>query len=165
MTDTTTPRLEYTFAMIKGASVARGHTDNILTNISRRGYSILWAKRFDFTPETLREFYAEHVGHPYWANIEKVMMAPEGNVAFIAQPSVFVRNPAISTCTTFRTIVGESSNPGMCGPTTIRGIFGGCWWGGDPSVYADNAIHASDSDEAVTREIGLIYPEGVFLNG
>lgn len=158
-------KLDFTFAMIKGPSVARGHADNILTYISRSGWTILFAKRYDFTPESVLEFYSEHVGKPYFPNVEKVMCNPAGNVAFFARPNAVITKPSVPVCTVFRNLVGPSSNPNDCPPQTIRGVFSGCWWGGDPTVYADNAIHASDSDDAVRREMNMIYPEGPLYHG
>lgn len=161
----TTVVVPYTLSIIKGPSVARGHAENILTYITRSGWTILFAKQYVFTPDSVREFYHEHVDKPYFANVEKVMCDPAGNVAFIAQPNGELIKPVAPVWKAFRDLVGPSSNPDLCPPQTIRGVFSGRWWDGDPTIYADNAIHASDSDASVEREISILYPERVTRHG
>lgn len=156
--------LDYTFGMIKAPTVARGQLAAILTNISRRGYSLSHVKRVDFTEDLARAFYSEHVGNPYFQNVIDVMTNPAGCVAFVARLTLSP-DVGLHTIPTFRTEIGASSNPNICSPISIRGIYGGCWWGGDPLVYADNAIHGSDSEASVLREVKLIYPEGISVNG
>lgn len=156
--------LNYTFGMIKAPTVARGQLASILTNISKRGYSLSDVKRVDFTEDLVRLFYAEHVGKPYFQNVIDVMTNPAGCVAFIAQLNHSPNSRAL-TIDSFRRYMGQSSNPNICSALTLRGTYGGCWWGGDPTVYADNAVHGSDSESSVLREVKLIYPEGISING
>lgn len=144
---------DITFGIVKAPSVKRGHLADILTYLSKNGFSLAGVKAITFTPDLLARFYDEHVGHPYWGNIEKVMLDPAGCVAFMAMH----RDGA--SVSELRKLLGESSNPENCAPNTIRGKFGGAFFGGDPSVYADNALHASDSSFRRETEIGLFYTE------
>lgn len=151
-----------TLGIVKGPTIARGQLGPILTDIARRGFTLYDVRRIDFTPETLREFYPEHVGRPYWNNIEKVMMMPCGCVAFIAHTHPLTMGDGtengvnLDPIPRLRAALGESSNPAECSPNTIRGKWAGIHFGAGPSIYADNALHASDSTLSYIRESKIV---------
>jgi nucleoside-diphosphate kinase len=63
-------------------------------------------------------------------------------------PIVLEREDAVSQ---LRTVIG-ATDPAEAAPGTIRKLFA--------ESKGKNAIHASDSGENATREVGFFFPEG-----
>ena len=61
----------HTFAMIKPH--AYQHFGKILEAVTAAGFSISKLKMSKFTPQTCAQFYAEHVGKPFYPNLESAM--------------------------------------------------------------------------------------------
>lgn len=140
-----------TFAIIKGPSVHRGHAAAIINRIRQDGFEIHHASAVSISEDQLNRLYAEHINNPYYPACKAVMGGTMGCIAFYAA------HPEGDSVARLRKLLGGSSNAAACTPGSIREEFGGFRFGSDPLLYADNAVHASDSDEAVVRESGIFF--------
>jgi nucleoside-diphosphate kinase len=130
-----------TLLMIKPNATAKNKVGEILKIVEDHGFIIEWVKTIKFDDELAAQFYAEHVGKPFYPRLSEFMKS--GRTVAV----VLHRNNAVEL---LRKLVGntdyEKANPG-----TIRYLYG--------ETITRNAVHASDSNESADREIHLIFPE------
>lgn len=142
-----------TVGLIKSGALAGGLADIIAANILRRGFTILKSIPVTFSEEQVREFYKDHVGKPYWDNLRNSVMGPDGVVALL----LTTNTTDVVAFQEFRRVIGESSDPIKCSPTSLRGIFSDCFYKEEPGPMANNAIHGSDSLESADREARIVF--------
>jgi nucleoside-diphosphate kinase len=139
----TAPALERTFIMIKPDGVARRLVGRLLARFEAADFALV-AMRCGRMPEsTMREFYREHEGKPFYESLVRVMSS--GPVAMLA----FEREDAVSRA---RQLVGKT-DPADAAPGSIRADFG--------LDGQRNTIHASDSPASAERELRLMLPEAL----
>lgn len=119
------------------------HRSDILSSLFYHGYTIRIAGTFDFTNQMVDEFYAEHLGKPFYPDLLKSMIA---GPVFGMVLSKFTGNAVED----LRDLIG---------PATISGrVYGQIRYTyGHPTVAALTVIHAADSAESAQREIELIF--------
>ena len=140
---------ECAFAIIKGPSVARGHTGLILDRLRGSGFKILRTEVLSLSHENVRDLYPGHVDRPYYNAVESVMAHPQVCVG------VWV-TAGKNSIEKLRSVVGLVPNGTECAPGTIRRAYCGAEFGSDPSFWADNAVHVSDTFEDAVREARIV---------
>lgn len=136
--------MERTFVMVKPHAVEWGFVPQIVDRYLREGFSIVGVQVLPLKKEWAEEFYKEHQGRDYFDGLISSMC--QGHVVAL----ILEGQDAISR---IRLIHG-ATNPEKAAPGTIRHHFKDVKGRGGPY----NTVHASDSPEAVIREIGLIFP-------
>lgn len=135
--------MQETLVLIKPDGVRRQLTGEILNRYERKGLVIKALKLIDVPRELAEEHYAEHKEKPFFGElVDFITSGPV--VAFVLAGKDAVVN--------VRNLNG-ATNPLDATPGSIRG---------DYSLTMDsNVVHASDSPESASREIGLWFPEYV----
>lgn len=129
-----------TFFMIKPDAVAQGLIGACLTTVEDAGLSLTHLRMLKrFSLEDVDEFYAAHVGQPYYA----------------AHAAFMTSGPVLGACVVghdairrLRDLVG-ATNPKDAESQTLRARFG--------RNLPQNAVHASDSPDAARRELRLFF--------
>ena len=128
-----------TYFMIKPEAVRAGHFADILRTALLNRFTVQRLEMRTLTPEVARRFYAEHDGKPFFDSL----------VAYITSgPVVAVQLSGDDAVKRLRALVG-ATNPRDAVPGTIRYVYG--------TSLQENAVHASDSDAAAERELGLVF--------
>ncbi|KAK1870279.1 hypothetical protein I4F81_012741 [Pyropia yezoensis] len=128
---------EQTYIMIKPDGVQRGLVAAILGRFETRGFQIVGMKMLTPTKELASSHYGEHEGKPFFG----------GLVDFLSSgPVVGVVLQGKGVVAAARMMLG-ATKPLESAPGTIRGDFA--------IDMGRNVMHASDSVDSATREIGL----------
>ena len=130
-----------TLVIAKPDAVERNLVGEILGRLERTGLRLVAAELRTIDAGTAGRHYAEHEGKPFYADL----------VAFITRSPafVFVMEGPDDTWKIVRTLMG-ATNPVDAAPGTIRGDLG--------TLFTENLIHGSDSEESAQREIALFFP-------
>jgi nucleoside-diphosphate kinase len=129
-----------TYFMIKPEAVRAGHFPDILRAALQNRFEVERLEMRRLPTDLARRFYAEHEGKPFFADL----------VAYITSgPVIAVQLGGDDAVRRLRQLVG-ATNPRDATPGTIRYVFG--------TSLQENAVHASDSDAAAERELGLVFP-------
>jgi len=131
--------IERTFAIIKTNAVKAGNTGRILSEIEGAGLALRGMRLAHLTPEVCREFYAEHVGKPFYPSLEAFMV--EG-------PVVLLCLEGENAIVRWRDIMG-ATDPAKAAEGTLRARFG--------ESITRNATHGSDSPASAQRELGFFF--------
>lgn len=127
------------FAMLKPGVLNRRLVGEIISRLEKKGLKLVGLKLMQITPELASKHYAEHQGKAFYNSlVDYIVSAPV--VAMVWQGD---------DCVTLVRKLTGSTKPAEAQPGTIRGDF--CLH------TTNNIIHASDSDESATREIGLFF--------
>lgn len=131
--------LERTLVLLKPDCVQRRLVGRVISRFEDKGFNIVAMKMLLVTPELAKLHYAEHVTKPFYPALE----------AFItASPIVALVVEGLEAIRVTRDILGATSGL-KAAAGTIRGDFS--------SSRQMNLVHASDGQEAATREIGLYF--------
>jgi nucleoside-diphosphate kinase len=130
-----------TLVIAKPDAVERRLVGEILGRLERKGLSMVAGELRTIDAETAGRHYAEHEGKPFYADL----------VSFIGRSPafVFVVEGPDETWKIVRSLMG-ATNPVEAAPGTIRGDLG--------TLFTENLIHGSDSEESAQREIALFFP-------
>ena len=135
--------MQETLVLIKPDGVRRQLTGEILNRYERKGLVIKALKLSDVPRELAEEHYAEHKEKPFFGElVDFITSGPV--VAFVLAGKDAVVN--------VRNLNG-ATNPLDATPGSIRGDYA--------LTMDSNVVHASDSPESASREIGLWFPEYV----
>jgi nucleoside-diphosphate kinase len=128
---------ERTLVLVKPDGVQRQLAGRILARYEERGLKIVGLKLVHVDRELAERHYAAHNGKPFF----------DGLVAFITSgPLVAIALEAPNAISLVRTMNG-ATKPAEAAPGTIRG---------DLAVeMGQNLVHASDSPESATTELGI----------
>ncbi|MBP8617145.1 nucleoside-diphosphate kinase [Veillonella sp.] len=133
--------MQETLVLIKPDGVRRQLTGEILNRYERKGLVIKALKLIDVPRELAEEHYAEHKEKPFFGElVDFITSGPV--VAFVLAGKDAVVN--------VRNLNG-ATNPLDATPGSIRGDYA--------LTMDSNVVHASDSPESASREIGLWFPE------
>lgn len=127
-----------TFAMLKPDAIKEGLGSTIRHQLLDAGFTILKERLVFATREQLDEHYAHLVDKPFYESICAYMESGPCYAMLLEAPDAVTK---------LRSLVGDT-NPEKASKTSIRGCYG-CV-GDNGTIY--NVIHASDSDDAVTKE-------------
>jgi nucleoside-diphosphate kinase len=130
-----------TLVIAKPDAVERNLVGEIVGRLERKGLKLVAAELRTIDRDTASRHYAEHEGKPFYDDL----------VTFITRSPafVFVVEGPDDTWKIVRTLMG-ATNPVEAAPGTIRGDLG--------TLFTENLIHGSDSEESAQREIGIFFP-------
>jgi nucleoside-diphosphate kinase len=129
--------MDRTFVMVKPDGVQRGLVGEIISRLEAKGLKMV-AARFEVLSETrVTDQYKEHLAKPFFPSLKQYIM---GGPVFLM---VWEGRNVVAIV---RKVIG-ATNPQEAAPGTIRGDYG--------IDIGRNVIHASDSQESATREIGI----------
>lgn len=133
--------MEKTLVLIKPDAFEKHHVGDIVKRYEEAGFQILAMKALKMTKEVAAKHYAEHIGRPYYGELESFMTSG---------PIVALVLAADNVIAAVRELHGKT-DPKEAAPGTIRQLYAeskGC-----------NAVHASDSPESAEREIHIFFNE------
>lgn len=127
-----------TFAMLKPDALKEGLGSTIRHQLLEVGFTIVKERLVFATREQLDEHYAHLVDKPFYESVCAYMQSGPCYAMLLEAPDAVTK---------LRSLVGDT-DPSKADRMSIRGRYGRV--GVNDTIY--NVIHASDSDEAVTRE-------------
>lgn len=128
-----------TFTMIKPTAMKKGYMADILSHITKGGFSIKAMKLTKLTKEEAMQFYAVHKERPFYNGLTDFMSSGP----IIA--AVLEKDNAVQA---YRDFIG-ATNPEEAAEGTIRALYG-------TNIEA-NAVHGSDSDENAIIESNFFF--------
>lgn len=131
--------MEDTLIIIKPDAVERGLVGEILSRFEAVGFAIVKMSCAEPDEGLFRRFYAEHSEKPHFPRLVAYMCSG---------PSCFIQLRRDDAIERARMLVG-TTDPACAAPGTIRGDIG--------LALPRNSVHASDCQDAATREIALIF--------
>lgn len=136
--------MQLTLAMIKPDAVAAGGAaPAIISKIEAAGFTITRKRQYTLYPAQAEEFYAEHVGKPFFSKLIDFMTSG---------PIWALELQGAGAIKGWRTLMGPTNtlNAQMEAPDSIRAQFG--------TDGTRNATHGSDSPASAAREISFHFP-------
>ncbi len=134
--------MERSLVLVKPDGVQRLLIGEVITRFERRGLKLAGLKLMKITEDLARTHYQQHEGKGFF----------EGLIRYItSSPVVAMVWEGPSAITVIREITG-ATDPSKASPGTIRGDYA--------LDVSFNMVHASDSPEAASREIGLFFSTG-----
>jgi nucleoside-diphosphate kinase len=131
---------EQTLLLVKPDAVRAGRTGAILARLEQAGFAITGLRMERLDARQAGGFYAIHRGKEFF----------DGLVEFITSgPLVAVRLEAGDARRRVRAFIG-ATDPARAEPGTIRRDFG--------TSLRTNAVHASNPDEDVERDLEFFFP-------
>ncbi|HYK09450.1 MAG TPA: nucleoside-diphosphate kinase [Gemmatimonadales bacterium] len=131
-----------TLAIIKPDAVAAGNAGNVLAHLEKQGFKVRSARMVRLSTPQAEAFYAVHKDRPFFRSLVTFMTSGP------CIPLALERDAAV---THLRDVIG-ATDPAEARPGTVRKLFA--------QSKERNAIHASDSPENATREVGFFFTEG-----
>ncbi|MFC2343548.1 MAG: nucleoside-diphosphate kinase [Negativicutes bacterium] len=133
--------MEKTLVLIKPDAYKKHHTGDIIKRYEDEGLTILAMRLMKMTKEVAAKHYEEHIGRPYYAELESFMTSGP-IVAMVLAGKDVIRK--------VRDLNGKT-DPKEAAPGTIRQLYA--------ASKGENAVHASDSPESAAREIHIFFNE------
>ncbi len=133
--------LEQTLLIIKPDAVAENRIGGILRRLESAGFVVTGLEMKKLTPTEAAEFYAIHQGKEFFEPLVEFMTSG---------PLVAVRLEGNDIRRRVREFVG-ATDPAQARPGTIRAELG--------TSVRMNAVHASNPDEDVDRELAFFFSE------
>ena len=131
--------VERTLFIVKPDAVSRNLIGKILAHVEAKGFRIVEARYTRLTREQCNEFYAEHIGKPFFPEL----------VEFMASGPVLLtcleREAAVAT---LREVIG-ATDPAQAAEGTVRRLYA--------ESKGRNSVHASDSVPSAEREVKLFF--------
>ncbi len=133
--------MEREFILLKPDTVQRGLVGEIIKRIENTGLKLVAMKFLQVTQDMAEKHYAVHKERPFYPSLVKYITSAPTVAMVVEGPNAVAKT---------RNIVG-ATHPKDATPGTIRGDFG--------IDIGRNLIHASDSVENATYEIGIYFTE------
>ena len=133
--------MEKTLVLIKPDAFKGHHTGDIIKLYEEKGLHLLAMRLMKMTKEVAAKHYEEHIGRPYYKELETFMLS--GPIVAM----VLAGDDAIQKV---RDLNGKT-DPKEAEPGTIRQLYA--------ASKGENAVHASDSPESAAREIHIFFNE------
>jgi len=133
--------MSLTLAIIKPDAVGAGNAGKVLAHLETAGFRVRAVRMARLTSEQAGEFYAIHRERPFYGELVEFMTSGP------CMPLVLEADEAVAR---LREVIG-ATDPAEAAEGTIRRLYA--------ESKGRNAIHASDSDENATREIGFFFSE------
>ena len=132
---------EKTLVLIKPDAFEKNHTGEIIAIYEKKGLKLCAMKLMQMTKRVAQKHYAEHIGRPYYEELESFMTSA---------PLVAMVLEGDDAIARVREINGKT-NPAEAAEGTVRRLFA--------ESVGKNAVHASDSPESAAREIAIFFSE------
>jgi nucleoside-diphosphate kinase len=130
---------ERTLFIVKPDAVGRHLTGRIIAHVEDKGFKLVEARFTRLTREQCQEFYTEHVGKGFFAELVDFMTS--GPVML----TCLERDQAVSY---LREVIG-ATDPAQAAEGTIRKLYA--------ESKGRNSVHASDSPASADREVKLFF--------
>ena len=131
--------VERTLFIVKPDATSRHLTGKILAHVEDKGFKLVEARLARLTRDQCNEFYAEHVGKPFFPGLVDFMTS--GPVLLCC----LEREAAVAT---LRDVIG-ATDPALAAEGTIRKLYA--------ESKGRNSVHASDSSASAEREVKLFF--------
>ena len=131
--------LERTLFIVKPDATSRNLVGRILAHVEDKGFRLVEARYTRLTREQCQEFYAEHLGKPFFGELVDSMTS--GPVMLCC----LEREGAVAT---LREVIG-ATDPSQAAEGTIRKLYA--------ESKGRNSVHASDSPASAEREVKLFF--------
>ena len=131
--------VERTLFIVKPDATARNLVGKILAHVEGKGFKLLEARYTRLTREQCNEFYAEHIGKPFFPELVDFMTS--GPVLLTA----LQRENAVAY---LREVIG-ATDPAQAAEGTVRKLYA--------ESKGRNSVHASDSVPSAEREVKLFF--------
>ena len=131
--------IERTLFIVKPDAVGRSLTGRILAHVEDGGFRLVEARLTRLTREQCQEFYAEHLGKPFFNDLVDFMTS--GPVMLCC----LERENAVAL---LREVIG-ATDPAQAAEGTVRKLYA--------KSKAYNSVHASDSSASAEREVKLFF--------
>jgi nucleoside-diphosphate kinase len=130
-----------TLAIIKPDAIASGKAGKVLAHLEAAGFQLRAAHLVRLTREQAEAFYAVHRERPFFRPLVTFMTSG---------PSLALALERDDAVAKLREVIG-ATDPREAAPGTVRALYA--------ESKERNAIHASDSPENASREVGFFFPE------
>jgi len=131
--------VERTLFIIKPDATAKHIVGKILAHVEGKGFHLVEARYTRLTREQCNEFYAEHIGKPFFPELVDFMTS--GPVLLTA----LQRENAVAY---LREVIG-ATDPAQAAEGTVRKLYA--------ESKGRNSVHASDSVASAEREVKLFF--------
>ena len=136
-----------TLTIVKPDAFGAGKAGKIVAHLEASGFKVIAARVMRLTRAQAGEFYAVHVGRPFYAELVDFMTSGD------CMPIILEKPDAVAA---LRTAIG-ATDPAEAAPGTVRKLYA--------ESKGRNAIHASDSDENAAREARFFFAETECIRG
>lgn len=131
--------LERTLFIVKPDATGRNLVGRILAHVEADGFRIVEARFARLTREQCQEFYAEHVGKPFFGDLVDTMTSGPVMLCCLERENAVAR---------LREVIG-ATDPAAAAEGTIRRLYA--------VSKGRNSVHASDSPASAEREVKLFF--------
>lgn len=131
--------MDTTLLIIKPEAVSDGKIGEVLRRVENTGFQVRALRMRHLSRDQARAFYEEHEGKAFYDSLTEYMSGGP------CVPVVLHRQDAVAA---LRTLVG-ATNPADAASGTIRADLG--------RSVQENAVHATDSDAKVAREVSFFF--------
>ncbi len=131
--------MQRTLILLKPDCVQRRMMGRVISRFEDKGYNIIAMKMMQITPDLAKQHYAEHVDKGWYPTLEGFITGG---------PVVAAIVEGLDVIDVVRNMLG-ATNGRDAATGTVRGDFG--------CSRQMNLVHASDGEEAASREIGLYF--------
>ena len=131
--------LERTLFIVKPDATGRNLVGRILAHVEADGFRIVEARFARLTREQCQEFYAEHVGKPFFGELVDTMTSGPVMLCCLERENAVAR---------LREVIG-ATDPAAAAEGTIRKLYA--------ASKGRNSVHASDSPASAEREVKLFF--------
>ncbi len=130
-----------TLGIVKPDAVTSGKAGKVIAHLEAAGFKVRATRMTRLSKAQAEAFYEVHRGRPFYDSLVSFMTSGP------CIPMALERDEAVPH---LRRVIG-ATDPAQAESGTIRKLFA--------ESKERNAIHASDSPENATREIGFFFPE------
>ncbi|PRP76189.1 hypothetical protein PROFUN_13735 [Planoprotostelium fungivorum] len=138
--------VECTFAIIKPDAMRKGFAAQIKHRILADGFHILQERQLQLSTDIAQEFYAEHLGKPFFEKLTNFMSSGPVTAMVLSR---------VNAIKAWRSLMGPT-NPVAAAeqfPNSLRALYG------DKENTTMNATHGSDARLSAQREIKFFFPK------
>jgi nucleoside-diphosphate kinase len=139
--------MDHTLLIIKPEAVRDANVGDVLRRVENAGFRLRAVRVHRLSRLQAEAFYEEHRGKPFYENLVDYMSGG---------PCVAVALEARGAVAALRDLVG-ATDPAKAAAGTIRADLG--------RSIQENAVHATDSDAKVGREIGFFFSRTDLIDG
>ena len=131
--------VERTLFIVKPDAVSRNLIGKILAHVEDAGFRIVQARLSTITRAEAEEFYAEHLGKPFFPELVSFMTSGPSMITCLERENAVAR---------LREVIG-ATDPREAAPGTIRALYA--------ESKGRNSVHASDKPASAEREIRILF--------
>ncbi len=131
--------IERTLFIVKPDAVSRNLIGKILAHVEGDGFRIAEARLATITRAQAEEFYAEHVGKPFFPELVDFMTSGPVMLCCLERDNAVAR---------LREVIG-ATDPAQAAPGTVRKLYA--------ESKGRNSVHASDSLPSAERAVKIFF--------